>query len=164
MDAPLVVYLDQNYLSGIAKRKPAFAELEPVLRAVVRRGVVRVPESPVHRVESAARPDLRLLELLRDLSGGLQLPDEWGAPERRCERALRRLLRRDYPDRAPAASDDLDVRALSLALPHCDLVTCDAFMAELVRRARLDTWLGCELYTGRRPDVRRLRERLAALP
>ncbi len=24
--------LDQNYLSGIAKRKPAFTELEPVLR------------------------------------------------------------------------------------------------------------------------------------
>jgi hypothetical protein len=67
----VLLYLDQNYLSGIAKRKPAFRELEPVLRDAVRRGAVQVPESPVHRIESAARPDLGLLELLRELSGGL---------------------------------------------------------------------------------------------
>jgi hypothetical protein len=51
---------------------------------------------------------------------------------------------------------------LSLALPRCDLVTCDAFMAELVRRARLDVWFSCELFTGRRTDVERLRARLLA--
>ena len=68
----MLLYLDQNYLSGMAKRKPAFRELEPVLRDAVRRGAVRVPESRVHRIESAARPDLRLLELLRELSGGLE--------------------------------------------------------------------------------------------
>jgi hypothetical protein len=124
---------------------------------------VRIPESRVHRVESAARPDLRLLELLRELSGGLELPDEPGAAERRCEVTLRRLLARDHPERAPRASDELDIEALSLALPRCDLVTCDAFMAELLRRARLDVWFECELFTGRRPDVERLRERLAAL-
>jgi len=28
---PALLYLDQNYLSGIAKGKPAFAELEAVL-------------------------------------------------------------------------------------------------------------------------------------
>jgi hypothetical protein len=63
----------------------------------------------------------------------------------------------------PRPSDDLDLMALSRALPHCDFVTCDAFMAELIRRARLDTWCGCELFTGRRPDVERLRRRLEGL-
>ena len=159
----MLLYLDQNYLSGIAKRKPAFRELEPVLREAVGAGAVRVPESAVHRIESGARPDLGLLELLRDLSGGLRLPDRGGPAERRCARALRALLERDYPDRMPRSSDDLDLMALSRALPHCDLVTCDAFMAELIRRARLDTWCGCELFTGRRPDVERLRRRLEGL-
>jgi hypothetical protein len=159
----VLLYLDQNYLSGIAKHKPAFRELEPVLRAVVAAGVVGVPESAVHRIESGARPDLGLLELLRELSGGLRLPEEGGAAERRCAHSLRALLERDYPDRTPLASDDLDLAALSRALPHCELVTCDAFMAELIRRARLDTWCGCELFTGRRRDVERLRRRLAGL-
>jgi hypothetical protein len=159
----MLLYLDQNYLSGIVKRKPAFIELDPVLREAVAAGVVRVPESTVHRIESAARPDLGLLDLLRELSGGLRLPDDDGPAERRCARALRVLLERDYPDRTPLASDDLDLVALSRALPHCDLVTCDAFMAELIRRARLHTWCGCELFTGRRPDVDRLRRRLEGL-
>ena len=156
----MLLYLDQNYLSGIAKRKPAFRELEPVLREAVAAGAVRVPESAVHGIESGARPDLGLLELLRELSAGLRLPNDGSPAERRCARALRALLERDYPDRTPLASDDLDLVALSCALPHCDLVTCDAFMAELIRRARLHTWCGCELFTGRRPDVDRLRGRL----
>jgi hypothetical protein len=156
----VLLYLDQNYLSGIAKGKPAFRELAPVLREAVEAGAVRVPESEVHRIESAARPDLGLLDLLRELSGGLRLPEDDAPAVRRCARSLRALLERDYPDRTPMASDDLDLVALSRALPHCDLVTCDAFMAELVRRARLDTWCGCELFTGRRPDVERLRRRL----
>ena len=160
----MLLYLDQNYLSGIVKRKPAFRELEPVLRETVAAGAVQVPESAVHRVESAARPDLGLLELLRELSGGVQLPDDNGDPAvRRCARSLRGLLERDYPDRTPLASDDLDLVALSRALPHCQLVTCDAFMAELIRRARLDTWCDCELFTGRRRDVDRLRQRLEEL-
>jgi hypothetical protein len=159
----MLLYLDQNYLSGIAKRKPAFHQLEPVLREAVGAGLVRVPEGSVHRIESGARPDLGLLELLRELSGGLRLPDRDGPAERRCARALRALLERDYPDRTPLPSDDLDLVALSRALPHCELVTCDAFMAELIRRARLDTWHGCELFTGRRPDVERLRRRLEGL-
>jgi hypothetical protein len=156
----VLLYLDQNYLSGIAKRKPAFRELQPVLRDTVRRGAVQVPESAVHRVESAARPDLGLLELLRELSGGLELGPARGAAERRCESALRGALARDYPDRPPAPSDERDVEALSLALPRCELVTCDAFMGELVQRARLDVWFPCELFTGRRADVLRLRDRL----
>jgi hypothetical protein len=160
---PAVLYLDQNYLSGMAKRKPAFRELEPVLRDAVRRAVVEIPESQAHRLESAPRPDLGLLELLRDLSGGRTLPDEPDLPGRRCARTLHRLLARDYPDRAARASDEVDVAAMALALPACDLVTCDAFMAELVRRARLDARHGCELFTGRRPDVLRLRERILSL-
>lgn len=159
----VLLYLDQNYLSGIAKRKPAFRELEPVVRRAVAAGAVGVPESAVHRIESAIRPDLGLVELLRELSGGLRLSDESGPAERRCARSLRALLERDYPDRPPQASDDLDLMALSRALPACDLVTCDAFMAELIRRARLDTWCGSELFTGRRPDVVRLRRRLEGL-
>jgi hypothetical protein len=67
----LLLYLDQNYLSGIVKRKVAFRELEPVLRAAVSRGAVAVPESEAHRLESAAPPDLPLMELLRELSAGV---------------------------------------------------------------------------------------------
>src|SRR2546428_3422767 len=85
--APLL-YLDQNYLSGIVKRKPAFRELEPVLRAAVARGAVTIPESEAHQVESAARPDLPLLELLRELSTGATLPRNLGEDERHCERRL----------------------------------------------------------------------------
>jgi hypothetical protein len=36
-------------------------------------------------------------------------------------------------------------------------------MAELVRRARLDARHACELFTGRRPDVMRLRDRILSL-
>jgi len=42
--APLP-YLDRNYLSGIAQRKPAFRELERALRDAVGRGAVAVVES-----------------------------------------------------------------------------------------------------------------------
>jgi hypothetical protein len=35
MASALRLYLDQNYLSGIAKGKPAFRDLEPVLRKAV---------------------------------------------------------------------------------------------------------------------------------
>jgi hypothetical protein len=159
----VLLYLDQNYLSGIAKRKPAFRELEPVLRDAVRRGAVKVPESAVHRIESAARPDLGLLELLRELSGGLELGSERGAAERRCEGALRSALEREHPARSPEPGDERDLEALSLALPRCDLVTCDAFMADLIHRARLDVWFPCEIFTGRRGDVLRLRRRLEGL-
>jgi hypothetical protein len=57
----------------------------------------------------------------------------------------------------------MDLRALALALPHCRLLTCDAFMADVVRRSGLDVLFRCELYTGRRADVERLRERLEQL-
>jgi hypothetical protein len=160
---PVAVYLDQNYLSGIVKRKPGFRELEPVLRAAVARAAVSVPESEAHRIESAARPDLRLLELLRGLSGGVTLPRERGAVERHCERRLEAVLERDFPERRSRPSDRLDLRALATALPRCRIVTCDAFMADVVRRTGLDVRFRCELYTGRRVDVERLRRRLEGL-
>ena len=163
MAALLLLYLDQNYLSGIVKRKPAFRELEPVLRKAVARGAVAVPESASHRLESAARPDLPLLELLRELSGGLRLPERRGALERSCERRLALRLERDFPERRGRGSDMVDLRSLALALPRCRLVTCDAFMADLVRRSGLDVRFGCELFTGRRADVVRLRKRLERL-
>jgi hypothetical protein len=155
----LLLYLDQNYLSGMVKRKPAFRELEPVLRAAVARGAVAVPESEAHRVESAARPDLPLLELLRELSGGLRLPDAPSALERRLERQLER----DFPERSPRPSDAVDLRTLAIVLPRCRLVTCDAFMLDLVRRAALDVRFRCDLFSGRRRDVDRLRRVLESL-
>jgi hypothetical protein len=159
-----LLYLDQNYLSGIVKRKIAFRELEPVLRAAVARGAVAVPESEAHRVESSARPDLPLLALLRELSAGLELPDERGPVERGCERRLQAILERDFPVRRSRVSDRVDLRALAVALPRCRLVTCDAFMADVVRRTALDVRFRCELFTGRRGDVERLRKRLERLP
>jgi hypothetical protein len=158
-----LLYLDQNYLSGIVKRKVAFRELEPALRAAVARGAVAVPESEPHRLESAARPDLPLLALLRELSSGLRFPHERGAIERHCEWLLKAVLGRDFPERPSRESDRLDVRALAVALPRCRLVTCDAFMADVVRRAGLDVRFRCELFTGRRADVERLREKLESL-
>ncbi len=112
----LLLYLDQNYLSGIVKRKAAFRELEPVLRAAVERGMVAVPESEAHRVESGARPDRPLLELLRELSAGPELPHEAGGVQRDCEQQLEAILDRDFPARNRRASDRLDVRALAAAL------------------------------------------------
>lgn len=158
-----LLYLDQNYLSGIAKRKPAFRQLEPALRAAVEREAVAVVESAVHEAESRPRPDLRLLELLRDLSGGRRLPAE---PDRRSREARRRMawaIEHEHPDRGARPGDAADLDALAAALPECDLVTCDAFMADVIRRTRLDALHGCELFTGRRPDVLRLRDRLAGL-
>jgi hypothetical protein len=159
---PLFLYLDQNYLSGMVKRKVAFRELEPTVRAAVARGAVVVPESEAHLHESAPRPDLPLLELLRELSGGVTLPREHGPDERHCERRLEAVFERDFPERRSRASDRVDVRALAAALPRCRLITCDAFMADVVRRTGLDVRYRCELFTGRRADVERLRRRLAA--
>src|SRR5687767_1532799 len=139
-----LLYLDQNYLSGIAKRKPAFRELEAVLREAVARGAVAVVESAVHELESRPRPDLRLLELLRELSGGRRLPAE---PDRAAREARRRLawtIEHEHPRRRARTSDAADLEALAIALGHCDLVTCDAFMADVIRRTRLDLRRGCE--------------------
>jgi hypothetical protein len=133
------------------------------LRAAVARRAVAVPESVAHRVESAPRPDLGLLDLLRSLSGGLRLPDEPNAASVDAERRLRATVARELPERAGRPGDAVDVRALSVALPRCRLVTCDAFMADVVRRTRLDVRFGCDLFTGRRADVRRLTARLEAL-
>ena len=160
----VLLYLDQNYLSGIVKRKPSFRELELVLRAAVARGAVRVPESRAHRIESEARPDLPLLAFLRELSGGLQLPDELGARERNFERRLIRFAESHFPERRRLESDPIDLWAMALALSTCQLITCDAFTADVVRRSGLDRQRGVELFTGRRRDVDRVRRRLESLP
>jgi hypothetical protein len=159
----ILLYLDQNYLSGIVKGKPGFRELEPVLRAAVARGAVRVPESRAHRIESEARPDLPLLAYLRELSGGLRLPDELGARERNYERRLIRFAESHFPERNTLESDSIDLWAMALALSTCHLITCDAFTADVIRRSGLDRRRGAELYTGRRGDVDRLRRRLESL-
>jgi hypothetical protein len=157
------LYLDQNYLSGIAKRKPAFAELEPVLRAAVAAGTVQVFESKIHERESAPRPDLKLLELLRELSRGHRLPPTLDRPSRETRRRLERTIEYELPERQARPSDSADLDALAQALTHCDLVTCDAFMADVIRRARLDLRHQTELFSGRRRDVHRLRDRLQAV-
>jgi hypothetical protein len=158
-----LLYLDQNYLSGIAKRKRAFVELEAALRAALSRGAVAVVESAVHERESLPRPDLGLIELLRDLSGGRRLPDELGETAREARRRMADAIEREFPGRRARASDVADLDALAIALEHCELVTCDAFMADVIGRTRLDVRHGCELFSGRRPEVLRLRDRLAAL-
>ena len=163
MPTALYLYLDQNYLSGIVKGKPVFRELEATLRAAVRRGAVAVPESGSHEVESARRPDLPLLGVLRELSAGLQLPGGDGRRERGIERELRVVLDRDFPERRDRPSDAVDLQALAAALPVCRLVTCDAFMADVIRRTGLDVRFRSELYTGRRADVERLCRRLEDL-
>jgi hypothetical protein len=157
------LYLDQNYLSGMVKRKPAFVDLEPVLRDAVRLGAVAVPESAAHRLESGRRPDLPLLKLLRELSGGLRLPDEPGPPELNIERRLARFATEHFPERRGRASDPIDLRALAIALPRCALVACDSFMADVIKRAGLDRRFGGEVFGGRRTDVERLTDRLGEL-
>ena len=72
-------------------------------------------------------------------------------------------LRGELPERAARPGDSADLRALAMALPRCRWVTCDATMADVVRRTRLDLRYRTELFTGRRADVDRLRERLLAL-
>jgi hypothetical protein len=160
MACALNLYLDQNYLSGIVKHKPAFRELEPVLRQAVSTGTVEVFESEVHARESLPRPDLRLLDLLRNLSGGRRLPDRSDRALREAQRRMLWVIEHDFPERRARLSDDADIEASAAALRHCDLVTCDAFMADVIRRARLDLHHDCELFAGRRPDVLRLRDRL----
>jgi hypothetical protein len=154
------LYLDQNYLSGFAKSKPAFRELLPVLREAVARGAVEVVESTVHERESAPRPDLGLLELLRGLSRGRRLE---GEPSREIRRRMAWIIEHELPERQARASDAADLDALACAVEHCTLVTCDAFMADVLRRGRFDLRYGCELFSGRRPDVLRLRDTLREL-
>lgn len=160
--APLL-YLDQNYLSGMVKRKPAFTELEPVLREAVRRGAVAVVGTEVHDEESAPRPDLGLLALLDELSGGRRLPPGGPAEAARARRLLD-VVARDFPERAGRASDRRDARALAIALPCCRWVTGDAFMLDVVRRTGLHLSFGVELFSGRRSGVLLLRDRLAGAP
>src|SRR5262245_37882569 len=121
----------------MVKRKPGFRELEPVLRRALARGAVAVPEGPAPRGESAPRPDLGLLELLRELSNGRRLPDDPGPAERRHLARLRWTLEHDFPKRVARPSDEVDLLALAIALPRCQLVTCDAFMADVVGRTGL---------------------------
>ena len=156
-----LIYLDQNYLSGFAKDKPAFRDLLPVLRAAIERGAVAAVESEVHARESAPRPDLGVLDLLRGLSGGRRLPD---AAHPEVRRRIAWVIEHELPQRRARPSDAADVDALACALEHCTFVTCDAFMADVLRRARLDLRFECALFSGRRPDVLRLRDTLAALP
>jgi hypothetical protein len=159
----LLLYLDQNYLSGIAKDKPAFRELGRVLRDAVNAGAVVVLESPVHERESKPRPDLKLMTLLHELSRGHNLETKLDRAAREVRRRMTWVIEHELPERHARPSDAADLDALALALTHCDLVTCDAFMADVVKRARLDLRHRCELFSGRRADVMRLRDRVREL-
>jgi hypothetical protein len=158
-----LLYLDQNYLSGIAKHKPAFRELDPVLRDAASVGAVTVIESTVHERESRPRPDLRLLELLRELSGGRRLPSRPGRAAQEARRRMLWTIEHELPERRPRVSDANDLEALAIAVVDCDLVTCDAFMADVIRRTRLNLRHQTELFAGRRVDVLRLRDYLKEL-
>ena len=134
-----------------------------MLRAAVDAGAVVVLESHVHERESAPRPDLGLMELLQELSRGNRLPGEPDADAVRIRRRMEATIERELPERTPRASDSADLDALALALRHCDLLACDAFMADVIRRLRLDVLERCEVFTGRRDDVIRLRDHLRVL-
>jgi hypothetical protein len=125
---------------------------------------VAVVESAVHERESRPRPDLKLLELLRELSGGRRLPTGPDAQSLEVRRRLAWTIEHELPERRARHSDAADIEALAIAPRQCDLVTCDAFMADVVRRARLDVRHRCELFTGRPDDVRRVCELLVELP
>jgi hypothetical protein len=117
----------------------------------------------VHERESLPRPDLRLLDVLRSFSGGRRLPPEPDRAARAARRRMRETIEREFPKRRVRASDVADLDALAIALAHCSLVTCDAFMADVIRRTRLQQRHRVELYSGRRADVLRLRDRLSQL-
>ncbi len=72
-------------------------------------------------------------------------------------------IEHELPERHARPSDQAELDALAVAVVHCDLVTCDAFMADVVRRTRLDLRHSCELFTGRRADVKRPSDRLRDL-
>ena len=74
------------------------------------------------------------------------------------------IIDHEFPERRARASDVADLDALAAALEQCRFVTCDAFMADVLRRGRLDLRYQCELFSGRRADVLRLRDRLRSLP
>jgi hypothetical protein len=129
-----------------------------VLRPAVAAGAIEVLESRVHELESRPRPDLGLIELLHELSQGRRLPSKLDRPARDVRRRMTWVIEHELPERRARPSDAADLEALALALTHCDLVTCDAFMADVVKRARLDLRHCAEVFGGRRRDVLRLRE------
>jgi fructose-bisphosphate aldolase class I len=154
------LYLDQNYLSGMAKHKPAFRKLAPVLRTAVDNGAVVVVESAVHELESKPRPDLRIMDLLHELSRGHKLGTHLDRAARDTRRRMTWIIEHELPERRARPSDSADLDVLAQALTHCDLITTDAFMVDVIKRARLDLRHHAELFSGRRRDVLRLRDRL----
>jgi hypothetical protein len=72
------------------------------------------------------------------------------------------MIEHELRGRRPRGGDAADLDALALALIHCELVTCDAFMADVMRRARLDA---ASLRGLHRPPAGRAgaRDRLAEL-
>lgn len=137
-----LLYLDQNYLSGIVKRKPGFRELEPVLRAVVARGAVALPESEGHRRESASAgfichhmPMKRQQTLVQLTDELVALLDERAAKSGRSRSELiRAAIERYLADDREAAIDAAIVagyeRVPEEADPWADLLAREAIAAE----------------------------------
>jgi hypothetical protein len=117
----------------------------------------------VHERESKPRPDLKLLETLRELTHGHTLPTTLDRAARDTRRRMVWVIENELPERTPHPSDAADLDALAQALTHCDIVTTDAFMADVIKRARLDLRLGAEVFSGRRNEVHRLLDRLQTL-
>ncbi|HZE05267.1 MAG TPA: hypothetical protein VE127_08595, partial [Solirubrobacteraceae bacterium] len=92
-----------------------------------------------------------------------RLPDDLDRASREVRRRMQRTIDDELPERRARPSDRADLDALAQALTHCELVTCDAFMADVIRRARLGLRHQSELFSGRRGDVMRLRDRVRAL-
>jgi hypothetical protein len=80
---------------------------------------------------------------LRELSGGQRVSRE---PDRAALDVRRRpacTIEHELPGLHARAGDAGDLAALAIAVPCCDPVTCDAFMADVGPRARLqgDVWV-----------------------
>jgi hypothetical protein len=59
-------------------------------------------------------------------------------PVARKARRVAWTIEHELPERRAGPSDAGDLDALTNAIRHCDLVTYDAFMADVLRRTRLD--------------------------
>ena len=103
------------------------------------------------------------MELLRELSRGHKLDSHLDRPARDARRRMTSIIEHELPERRARPSDRADLDALAQALTHCDLITTDAFMADVIRRARLDLRHHARLFSGRRCDVLRLCDHLKTL-
>ena len=120
-----------------------------MLRAAVARGAVGVPD-PAPTGSNPSRARTCPYSSWCASYPAASTPDELGARERGYPGRMTRVISDHFPERRRLDGDSVDLQAIALALPRCRLITCDAFMADVVRRTRLDVLCDAEVFTGRR--------------